>query len=304
MKNKTLAIRGDKERGNEVIALLEMLGGDNTFSEMCGTCEEFYFYIEHDGSIEYIQDHYDNFTLFTLDEYYKKFPFKIGDTVYLVNGDEVEIVGMEWEESTGEVLYTYAQDGNKFNIYASYINSKKTENMKIEGTLKLVDGFSMTNPKIEIDLNEYEYKVDDNKLIIRKKSLYPKTYEECCEVMGCKSYGGFHAYGSSLDKDYDAHYWHRRQFESLYKLLICRDAYWKIAGEEMGLDKPWEPDLTNDKQEKYMITYFNNRIEVFSSLHSYVVERRNHVLSFPSDKVRNIFLENFADDINNCKKLL
>lgn len=302
MNNKTLAIRGDKERGNEVIALLEMLGGNN--SAACGDNEKLYYFIGVHNIIDADDLEYNGVIIFTLDEFYKKFPFKIGDTVYLVNGDEVEIVGMKWEESTGEVLYTYVQNGNNFNIYASYINSKKTEDMKIEGTLRLVDGFNMTNPKIEIDLNEYEYKVDDNKLIIQKKQLYPKTYEECCEVLGCKSYSGFHAYGSSLDKDYDAHYWHRRQFESLYKLCICRDAYWKIAGEEMGLDKPWEPDLTNDKQEKYMITYFNNRIEVFSSHHSYVVGRRNHVLSFPSDKVRDIFYENFADDINNCKKLL
>ena len=30
--------------------------------------------------------------------------------------------------------------------------------------------------------------------------------------------------------------------ENLQTLKICRDAYWKIAGEQMGLGKPWEPD--------------------------------------------------------------
>lgn len=45
------------------------------------------------------------------------------------------------------------------------------------------------------------------------------------------------------------------------ELLIARDAYWKIASEEMGLSKPWKPDLTDVKQDKYAITNMCNKIQ-------------------------------------------
>ena len=40
--SKILAIRGDKERGNEVIALLEMLGGSNIHTHLGNNDETFY----------------------------------------------------------------------------------------------------------------------------------------------------------------------------------------------------------------------------------------------------------------------
>jgi hypothetical protein len=91
---------------------------------------------------------------------------------------------------------------------------------------------------------------------------------------------------------------------TLQKLIICRDVYWKIYGEQMGLDNPWKPDWENETQVKYMITTFNNELKFFSSLHSYVVGRRNHILSFPSEKMRDAFYENFKKEIEQCKELL
>ena len=55
------------------------------------------------------------------------------------------------------------------------------------------------------------------------KYKYPKNYEECCEIL------------QSDTKFYIDTHLHSGKLESLYQLLICRDAYWKIAGEEMGL---------------------------------------------------------------------
>jgi hypothetical protein len=43
------------------------------------------------------------------------------------------------------------------------------------------------------------------------------------------------------------------KLEAFRKLLICRDAYWKIAGEQLELDKPWEPDWSTESEVKYVI---------------------------------------------------
>lgn len=32
--------------------------------------------------------------------------------------------------------------------------------------------------------------------------------------------------------------------QDLQTLLICRNAYWKMAGEQMGFGKSWEPNWT------------------------------------------------------------
>ena len=58
------------------------------------------------------------------------------------------------------------------------------------------------------------------------KKEYPKTYEECCAILEYIPHtDGIIGYKWNI-------------LQSLQKLLVCRDAYWKIAGEEMGLGKP------------------------------------------------------------------
>ena len=81
-------------------------------------------------------------------------------------------------------------------------------------------------------------------------------------------------------------------------LLICRDAYWKIAGEEMGLGKPWEPDWDAKDNHFYTIHTFNGKIECSATAH------RNAVLIFPTEEMRDAYKENFGPDIEKCKLLL
>ena len=65
----------------------------------------------------------------------------------------------------------------------------------------------------------------------------------------------------------------------LTKLLICRDAYWKIAGEEMGLGKPWKPNWTNNDEFKFVIGVCENKItKNYSKIAQYV-------LAFPTEEM-------------------
>jgi hypothetical protein len=90
-----------------------------------------------------------------------------------------------------------------------------------------------------------------------------------------------------------------RLLNSFRKLLICRDAYWKIAGQEMGLGKPWKPDWKNDEQGRYMIMVYENKLHKDRS-----IVGTNFILVFPTPEMRDAFNENFKKEIEICKELL
>lgn len=91
-----------------------------------------------------------------------------------------------------------------------------------------------------------------------------------------------------------------RLYESIRKLLICRDAYWKIAGEEMGLGKPWKPDYISrySFRDEYYSIYYNG----FSLIKCNSFEA--HTFIFPTEEMRDAFKENFDKDLEFCKELL
>ena len=139
--------------------------------------------------------------------------------------------------------------------------------------------------------------INTQKIVLeKKKKEYPKTYEECAEVLDVCS-GETLQYGDlTLSNDYEFNLY--TLLENFRKLLICRDAYWKIAGEEMGLDGPWEPDWKNDEQFKYIITCRRGCIikDTYTA--------KDVILAFPTAEMRDAFRENFDQDIEFCKELL
>ena len=136
--------------------------------------------------------------------------------------------------------------------------------------------------------------INATKIVLeKKKKEYPKTYEECCKVLG---YDDRETYCISHTGS------NERLFESLYRLKVCRDAYWKIAGDEMGLGKPWEPDYDSGVN-KYGIICMNGVVQESNPTTNW--ERHlNKVLDFPTAEMRDAFKENFDPDIEFCKELL
>ena len=115
---------------------------------------------------------------------------------------------------------------------------------------------------------------------------YPKTYEECCEILGYEAdEDNIDCYKGCL-------------INVFVKLLICRDAYWKIIGEERKSLNFYKPDLQDKKQAKYVITNVGNNIafEVYGEY--------NGILAFPTSEIRYIFYNNFKYLIEQCKELL
>ena len=234
---KKLAIIKHPTRGKEVIELLEMIGGKNVYN-WSGFDDYAYYVIEGPQSEirvgEYLFGNED-VHYFTLEDFLTKYPFKVGDRVsYTKFGDNYDeypviIESMKWTGTTIEYTFNdcvtcLAKDLKMWNgepdavISGIYLNSCDYAD------------------EVELNLGDYEIEVRDGKTYaVLKKSKYPTTYEECCEVIGI----------SRHDVEIDLPHPYQQKMFNLFKLRICRDAYWKIAGEEMGLDKPWEPDWDN-----------------------------------------------------------
>ena len=121
----------------------------------------------------------------------------------------------------------------------------------------------------------------------KKKKEYPITYCECKNILGLWD----------ID-DTERGYYKADLIDKLQMLLICRDAYWKIAGEEMGLGKPWGSDWTNQELLKYCISNIGGKIETSER---YIV---NTILAFPTEEMRDAFKEDFYPYIEICKELL
>ena len=143
--------------------------------------------------------------------------------------------------------------------------------------------------------------INATKIVLeKKKKEYPKTYEECCEILGVNS-DNFLTITNYYDGEVETTNYERgllNNIAALWYLRICRDAYWKIAGEEMGLEKPWEPDWKDNYQKKWTINFYQDEINLTNG------PNVHFVLAFPTEEMRDAFYENFEKLIESCKELL
>ena len=177
-----------------------------------------------------------------------------------------------------------------FKLYT--LEEWRKENMEKENADKkeLLLGLVETPKGQElIPHKDYEIKQNGDKFyLVKKKKEYPKTYGGCCDTL---------YRNSRHDECYEACL-QGYPMQTFARLLICRDAYWKIAGEEMGLGKPWKPDWTDLDQLKYCIWVDVGEFITMTNV------RGQHILAFPTEEMRDAFKENFDPDIEICKEFL
>ena len=150
--------------------------------------------------------------------------------------------------------------------------------------------------------------INATKIVMEKKEKkYPKTYEECCEILGVDP-DNFLTTTNYYEGEVETTYYERvllSKFDSLWKLRICRDAYWKIAGEKMGLGEPWKPDWENSEERKYSIVNIGGDINLpETTLTEWILKVTNKILVFPTEEIRDLFYDNFKELIEQCKELL
>ena len=189
------------------------------------------------------------------------------------------------EEETYDFLKTGKQNLPSLNDFMDMLNNE----------IKLPEGYIFKDENGNI--------INATKIVLeKKKKEYPKTYEECCKVLG------FLNIDLCFNADYRRFDASKEQWKRLglmnqfYKLLICRDAYLKIAGEEMGLKEPWKPDYDSGVN-KYGIICMNGIVQ--KTYPSTNWERHlNKILDFPTEEMRDVFYENFKSEIESCNELL
>lgn len=121
---------------------------------------------------------------------------------------------------------------------------------------------------------------DEGNITLTPKQIkYPESYAECCKVLG-------------IDREFlIISITHKQDLmANFYRLLVCRDAYWKIADN-------WKPDWdsVNDKYTIYPVGkgIWRDRGQTV-----------NTFLAFPTPEMREAFYDNFKSLIEQCKELL
>ena len=289
-----LAILGHPTRGNEVIKILEMLGGKNE-NKCNGSASNGVYIIDEEGFIDWYYPYGHLYNIFTLEDFLEKFPYKVGDKVCFSDDPHHYLTIMEiwWNDDCSDLECTFYEDN--IDVSVSDLHPYKEETMDRKNNvywakLSLPDGYEFHDEvKIEYDSSKFEIVKRDNEYyVIMKQPQYPKTYEECCEVLDYEP-------DRQTVTGYDA-----ELIENLQTLKMCRDAYWKIAGEQLELDKPWEPDYTNPDIDLYVIINIYNRIE--KAKYGYGFQQC--ILTFPTEEMRAAFYENFKELIERCKEIL
>lgn len=279
-KKKKLAIRGDHFKKDDIIKLLEELGGTNVVSNLDGSDPSAYYYIGGPGG-DILSSRGSGRILglecFTIDEFSKKYPFRVGDEV-LYDGNIVSICGMLWQ--FGDILYYF--------YYKGVLRCGSKDSFKPKEMIEeLIESASKDTESLMIDIpTGYEFAgIDDDKqqVILQKiHPNYPKTYEECCEILD---------YEPKLHTviGYDA-----ELIENFQTLKLCRDAYWKLAGD-------WRP-ITD--QAIVNPTTYHVHYDGFVSLFCCHPGSAGKFLLFPTEEMAEKFSENFKDLIDSCKELL
>ena len=234
---------------------------------------------------------YDNVVEGLVEEETKPGPkFKVGDKIKLKSTLLNDIFGVIGYEPEG---YRITNISNGLTYFMSYSIEHYYKLVEEEAKPKYEDevtGEYYSTPKYLVRPSGYQF-VDENgnvinatKIILEKKQ-YPKTYEECAEIVEDCADCSLKCFACGL-------------LNNLQMLLLCRDAYWKIAGAEMGLGEPWEPDWDDENQEKYIIGSWLGTIQGLEE--NFV----SHPFAFPTSEMRYTFYENFKEKIEQCKELL
>jgi DNA-directed RNA polymerase subunit L len=218
--------------------------------------------------------------------------FNVGETVYNKHTHEFgEIVKYQWQKTGYIYLISHpledawylerqltnevkpVDNENKMkNVLAELLEHIKTTSKEdLEKEFEELKEWSNVGPTVE------EFMDFCNK--VNKKLEYPKTYDECCKnVLGLVHWG--------MTVDVPMHY--SPLIINFTKLLICRDAYWKLAGN-------WKP---NWNEANDCIINWNGEIKCEP------IVCKNVILAFPTEEMRDAFYKNFKDLIEKCKELL
>lgn len=268
-----IAIKANPSRGKEIISLLKTLGGINSLDlEGCGVSS--FYYIDDDNIIKYGWDVSSCKFRYTLEEFEKEFPFKVGDKVKYIT-------------STGII---------KEYCYVDNEPAYKVENMELGIIVTIL--VEMLEPYKEMNTRNVTLTLDKAKEWYKKggdlkqvalqafteeeltKVDLPKTWEEFYEQYYFK-----HVLNnclSAVSNNFAMRYVNK--FEAFVKLQYLRDC-WRQG---------WEP------------TEYDTGYGIFKYPKKHLIMSFSFIsfLSFPTREMAEEFLKCFRDLIEKAGDLI
>lgn len=150
-----------------------------------------------------------------------------------------------------------------------------------------------TRDKYKITFDEdYQVSVKDGVIIAESKTIkLPKTFEDCCKVLGISQYISL-IYDLDDGSSNELYKYHIELLRSFRKLMICRDAYRQIAGW-----KPWE-NTYNGVRKMFGIMQSGSTVRLDNCTY------QGCMLMFPTEDMCKVFYENFKDLIFKCHDII
>lgn len=228
-------------------------------------------------------------------------------------GDKVKIKSLDWynaNKTKGNEVYL---EGIVFlQIMSKYCGKVATITHSFRyGYYLDIDrgGYHWTDEMFEENINDMETKeiiipqgweidkVEDNKIILKEsKKELPKRWEECIAKIKDLEYIDTNGDIEEVDFNVNLVYDHVNDIPkglgkpmlAFCQLLVCREVY----------RQGWKPNWSDSNEIKYCIEWVRDCI----TKDTYTLIAT--VLSFQSEEIRDQFLENFKDLIEEAKELI
>ena len=285
-------IKGHRDRGADIINILKSLGGKyGQYIEYFGNEPNLVYYVNNHGYIS--ADEINNrliCVMYTLEEFEAKYSFAKGDTVMDIHNGIGVVDRLQWSDLDNDLIYivkyvkpiTLATGVRELVKQWKPHELKKIDlnfNQSADNSDIIIDTKLYNTDNISILFNdEFEPEIIGNKIVLKRQTKLFKTFEECSKYLDADSLKNYGYKGGLV--------------ESFQKLLICRDTYWKLAGN-------WKPDWKDTSKPKYVILSQEGDIILRSE-----VFIRTCILAFPTIEMRDEFYNNFKELIETCKEII
>ena len=290
-----IAIQGHPTRGNELIQILESLGGINQMNYKGGNSEK-YYYIARDSIITVATTVSSTYTKYTLKELEEEFPFKIGDRVISIT---TGCIGTITKCNKNGYCYIKYDNGNIACAFGHYLKLYKEMKRNITLTLdKAKEWYKKGGELKEIALQAFTE---------RELNPLPRSWKEFCENNPIQDHEAFINYTSSnitICKECagsDLGVWKRKPEKDRCKCVSQKSAEAHLAMMQLEQLRNcwwggWEPIW--DCSEKWCIRLWGNELGVGLATHI------SRFLTFPTNEMAREFLECFRDLIEQAGDLI
>ena len=291
-----IAIQGHLSRGKEVIQILKSLGGKSR-EEFTGNRWNQYYFINYNGDIDLnLKINLLNYKFYTLEEFEKEFPFKVGDMVtHPLYNNPFTIIELN---PTSEFPYVIQNEEAEFNakskILTEYKKKKTMEIRTINLSLnKAKEWYKKGGELREIALQAFT-EIELNPL--------PRSWEEFCKNYPMKSGMSYIDDGSNIkvmsscdNNDFR----HKNEDKNLCPSQKSAEAHLAMIQLEQLRNcwwNGWKPEWNNC--QKHVIKWEGNNLTVFTAarIHAFLV--------FPTREMAEEFLECFRDLIEKAGDLI